>query len=320
MNFTIVIIGIGALGKRHLSSILNSELPLNVYCYDINQKALDEFEWHDVYHNKTLDMVSSLAEFPKQIDLAVFSMTSQGRRNMFDNLVAAADVKNILFEKVLFQTREDYEHVGNRLQKSGINAWVNCARRQMDCYQNLQRELAEAKEMRITISGGEWGLACNAIHEIDIIEFLADSKETVVEKVELLPEITESKRPGFKEVYGTVKGHSGKCKEFTINCMKNNNTPDIMLISSDIGQYIVIEGKKKMICMTAQNGYELEEKPFNMLYQSQMTQYVMEDILLRQASRLTCYEDSARLHLQFICPLIKFFEERGMEEGKCPIT
>lgn len=46
----------------------------------------------------------------------------------------------------------------------------------------------------------------------------------------------------------------------------------------------------------------------------------MEDILLKGESRLTKFDISARLHLEFIKPLIKFFEENGMEEGKCPIT
>jgi len=318
--YNIAVIGVGALGKRHLSSILNSQLALTVYCYDINSHALDGFEWDSQYNNKTLKMVTSFEQLPNNVDFALFAMTSKGRREMFDQLVAMCSVKNILFEKVLFQKIEDYDYVRKKLQELGIKAWVNCARRQMDSYQELRNKLESAREIRISISGGEWGLACNAIHQIDMVEFLAGSSETYIEKMNLLPVIVDSKRPGFKEVYGTIEGHSGKCVHFSINCMKDTNVPSVVTISTDIGQFVIFESKQKIVFMDKDNNYELSESDFIMPYQSQMTQFVMENILLNGESRLATYEVSSRLHLEFIRPLIKFFEENGLEKELCPIT
>ena len=318
--YNIVIVGVGALGKRHLQSILSSKLELNIYCYDINEHALDGFEWTDEHNNKSLNLVTSFEELPSMVDFALFAMTSKGRREMFDQLVNKCTVKNILFEKVLFQNVEDYTHVGQKLKELNIKAWVNCARRQMDSYQDLRERLKTAKEMRISISGGEWGMACNAIHEIDLVEFLSGSNETVIDKFDLLPEIVESKRKGFKEVYGTIEGHSGKCKSFCINCMKGSDVPSMVTVSTDIGQYVIFEGKQKMMCMVKDCEYELIEKDFVMPYQSQMTQFVMEDILLTGESRLTKFDVSSRLHLVFIEPLINFFKENGWEHESCPIT
>ena len=75
-----------------------------------------------------------------------------------------------------------------------------------------------------------------------------------------------------------------------------------------------------MILMTEENRYELIEKDFDIPYQSQMTQYVMEDILLTGDSRLAKYDVSSRLHLEFIMPLMNFFRENGWEDESCPIT
>lgn len=318
--YNIVIIGVGALGKRHLQSILNSKLELDIYCYDINKQALDNFEWENTYNNKKLTVVTSFDDLPKEVDFALFAMTANGRREMFDQLIEHCTVKHILFEKVLFQKIEDYEYVGQKLKELNINAWVNCARRQMDCYQELKKELESAKEIRIFISGGEWGMACNAIHEIDLIEFLSDSSETKIDKLSLLPEIVDSKRKGFKEVYGTIDGHSGRCCHFSISCMKDSQVPDILTISTDIGQYVIFEGKQKLIYMSIDNEYELLEKDFVMSYQSQMTQHVMEDILITGESRLAKFDVSSRLHLEFIRPLIEFFKKNGWENESCPIT
>ena len=318
--YNVIILGVGALGKRHLSSILNSKLNMDVYCYDINEYALDGFEWENKYNNKTLTMVTSFEQLPNDIDFAIFAMTSKGRREMFDQLVDQCEVKNILFEKVLFQKIKDYDHVGKRLQELGIKAWVNCTRRQMDSYQNLRKKLQRAKKMRISISGGEWGLACNAIHLIDMIEFLSGSKDTSIDNTNLLPVIVDSTRPGFKEVYGVIEGHSGRCVQFSINCMKDAHILTMITISTDIGHYVIFEGKQKLVYMEKDNNYELSQTDFLMPYQSQMTQFVMEDILLNGESRLTTYEVSSRLHLEFIRPLIKFFENNGLEKELCPIT
>ena len=318
--YNIVIIGVGALGKRHLQSILNSKLELDIYCYDINEQALDNFEWENTYNNKKLTTVTSFNDLPKIVDFALFAMTAKGRREMFDQLTAHCTVKNILFERVLFQKIGDYEHVAQKLKEFNINAWVNCARRQMDCYQDLKKELESAKEIRVNISGGEWGLACNAIHEIDLIEFLSGSSETKIDKLNLLPEIADSKRRGFKEVYGTIDGHSGRCCHFSINCMKDTKVPDVLTISTDIGQYVIFEGKQKLFYMSIYNNYDLIEKDFVMPYQSQMTQLVMEDILLTGKSRLAKFDVSSRLHLEFIRPLIEFFNNNGWENESCPIT
>lgn len=320
MMYNICVIGVGTLGKRHLESLLNSKLELNVYCYDINKHALDDFKWDSVGNKNKFNMVTSFETLPREIDFALFAMTSKGRREMFDQLVNQCTVKNILFEKVLFQNIEDYEHVGRKLKELNIKAWVNCARRQMDSYQELRKKLEKAKEMRISISGSEWGLACNTIHQLDLVEFLSGSEETVIDKFSFPPEIAESKRRGFKEVYGTIIGHSGKCKCFSINCMKGSDVPIMVTISTDIGQYVIFEGKQKLISMSKTNGYDIVEEEFLMPYQSQMTQYVLEDILLLGKSRLSAFDVSSRLHLVFIEPLIKFFMKNGWENESCPIT
>lgn len=320
MKYNVAVLGLGALGKRHLSSILNSKLAMDIYCYDINKCAMEGFCWDNKFANKKINIINTLMNLPEKIDFALFAMTANSRRKMFDKVISCCEVKNILFEKVLFQSVNDYTHVRDKIRTLGINAWVNCSRRQMESYQSLKKELAGATEMQVSISGGEWGLACNIIHELDIIEFLSGSDVTIVEKVELLPVIVDSKRKGFKEIYGTVKGNSGKKCTFSITCMKDTPVPLVMTISTDIGQYIIFESEQKMISLTKANNYEMRVADFVMPYQSQMTQFVIEDILLRNKSYLTEFDVASRLHLEIIKPFLQFFNEQGMETGLCPIT
>ena len=320
LPYTIVVLGVGALGKRHLSSLLNSSYALEVYCYDVNQNTLEGFSWQNMFENKTLATARKIEELPKTIDFAIFSMTAKGRRETFDQLVEHSDVKNILFEKVLFQSLKDYDYVGGRLKKLGIHAWVNCARRQMDCYQSLKEKLQNVSEMRITITGSEWGMACNAIHMLDLIAFLANSSDMVIKNMDLLPAIFDSKREGYKEVFGTIRGTCGKCTGFEITCLQGRQVGTAILISTNKMQYFIMETKNVMIEFPTRDetGYNVSD--FIIPYQSQMTQYVMEDILRDSQCKLTEYDESAKLHKLFIRPLIEFFNHNGVEGKTCPIT
>lgn len=79
----IVIIGVGALGKRHLQSILNSKYDMTIYCVDAYPKALEGFETNG-YEGKKIIFSSDLSEIPDEIDFALFAMSSVGRREMFE--------------------------------------------------------------------------------------------------------------------------------------------------------------------------------------------------------------------------------------------
>jgi len=319
-HIDIAIVGVGALGKRHLESVLKSSWPMDVYCIDMNPQALDAFKWEDSFENKKLHFATDFTELPTKLDWALFAMSSAGRREIFDALVEKVRVPYIVFEKVLFQRESDYAHVAARLSELGIKAWVNCARRVQDCYRQLRDEMVDMREFELHVSGGEWGLACNAIHMIDLVEYLSGCKDTEVSRLDLEDIIVDSKRKGYKEVYGLVAGHSGRCRNFTISCCRESRVPVQIDIVSDRVRVRIEEGRGIMTIASEGNQYVPEERPFRMKYQSQLTQDVLESIVSTGNCGLARFEDSARLHLQFIRPLIKFFEDHGMEKGVCPIT
>ena len=59
MKYNVAILGLGALGKRHLSSILNSRLAMDIYCYDINECAMEGFCWDNKFANKKINIINT---------------------------------------------------------------------------------------------------------------------------------------------------------------------------------------------------------------------------------------------------------------------
>ena len=69
----------------------------------------------------------------------------------------------------MFQKEEEFDIALNWFVEKNIRAWVNCPRRLFNIYQKIKNEIIDEDIITMTVFGGEWGLACNAIHYIDFV-------------------------------------------------------------------------------------------------------------------------------------------------------
>ncbi len=311
-----VIIGVGALGKRHLQSLVELKDEADIYAVEVNEATISALR-RDFPDAR---VVQSIEELPTEIKVAVIATSANVRRSVFEQLVKHAMVENIVFEKVLFQKVGDYEYVKNVLSQRGIKAWVNCARREWDSYKELRKMLVDDRECYISFIGGKWGMGCNSIHMLDLIEYLTRDEIQVVDLSKLERGLEESKRPGFYEFYGSITGSSNRCKEFSVTCIKDSLLPFIIEITTDRARYVIDEGKREMRYSSLETEWEWKKREFLPVYQSHMTARVVCDIVNNGTCALANYEESMKLHLKYILPLLAFFNENGMEGDLCPIT
>lgn len=314
MMNNIAIIGVGALGKRHLQSMIELQNEYNIYAVEANEDMLAHLktEFQSVAFSKSIN------ELPVDLGFVVIATNSNVRRSVFEQLISHSNVKNILFEKVLFQKDEDYYYVQGKLKELNIKAWVNCARREWNAYKRLKEELGEASEMHFIASGGEWGIGCNGIHMLDLVEYLSNDTVSNISVSELENGLYESKRKGYYEFYGHITGNAGKCRGFDLICMKDSKLPFSIEIVTDKKRYIIEEYKNRCLISNGNDGWK--EIEFNQTYQSQMTARVIKDVIDRNDCDLTKYDSSMNLHLKYINALMTFFNKNGWEEKSCPIT
>lgn len=310
----IAIIGVGALGKRHLQSMIELKDEYTIYAVETNPDTVLklEEEFFDVVFYQTIN------DLPDKLEVVVIATNSNVRRQVFEQLVKHSRVSNIIFEKVLFQNEEDYFVVLNKLRELDINAWVNCSRREWQSYKSLKNELKDVEEMHFIASGGEWGMGCNGIHMLDIIEYLSEDTVSELSVSGLENGLFESKRKGFYEFYGHMTGRSGKCKDFDVICMKESKLPFTIEIITDRNRYFIEEYNNRCFVSEESNGWI--ENEFKQTYQSQMTARVIKSIVDGNTCNLTEYESSMNLHLKYINALMDFFRNNGWEEAACPIT
>ena len=147
--YNIAVIGVGALGRRHVESILKSEMELQVYVIDNNRTAVENI----IAMDEKIVGGTNISILPQKVDVAIIATSSAVRKDVFMNLISHSDVKNIIFEKVLFQRVEDYYEVKECLCKKNIRAWVNCARREFDSYWKIKEILQGCNNFTVNISG-----------------------------------------------------------------------------------------------------------------------------------------------------------------------
>ncbi|WP_295723536.1 Gfo/Idh/MocA family oxidoreductase [uncultured Methanobrevibacter sp.] len=312
----IAIIGVGALGKRHLESMVNLQEKYDIYAVEINEEIIQRLS----NEFPKVNFITTVEKLPEELEIAVIATNSNIRRQLFEQLINHSIVKNIIFEKVLFQKEEDYHFVNEKLTEHHINAWVNCARREWNSYTILEEELKTCNEMYISAIGGQWGIGCNGIHILDLIEYLSGNEIESIDISNLENKIIESKRKGFYEFFGSITGKCGKCKQYNLTCINNSNLPFRIEITTEKSRYLIDEGNNSLLISNNETNWQWKQKEFKQVFQSQMTERVITSIIKDGTCNLPDYESSMKLHLKYIIPLIEFFKSNGMEGNLCPIT
>lgn len=321
--YKIAIIGSGQLGSRHLQGIKTANIELSIEVVDSNLDSLRiaENRYYEIDVNKYTKIVrflSSIDDLSDEIDVAIIATSSAPRFIIANELITKKQVRNIIFEKVLFQNEEYFHKVKNLLSNNNIKAWVNCPRRIFNFYRDIKDELKDEKEIILTVSGGEWGLGCNTIHFIDIFSYLTSQTNYSLLTDGLNKKIYHSKRLGYVEFCGILSGITERGDIFNFISQENSNATPLVSIISQNKKFFIDETKTYM---ASYNDNSWDTSKIIVPYQSQLTGNVIENILSNKDINLTTYEDSMKLHLPFISSLLHFYNLiTGIDTRNCPIT
>jgi hypothetical protein len=323
--YKIAIIGAGQLGSRHLQGLAKSSFAIQIEVIDPFEDSLHiakqrylEIEKSkyvkNIYFNTSIDQLSD------KIDLVIVATGANVRSKVIIELLTKKTVTNLILEKVLFQSIEEYRIIDELLNETNTKCWVNHPRRMFPIYKTLRDELKNANNISYNFQGGDWGLGCNSLHFIDHLAFLSNSTELELDSKYLDNEIYPSKRKGFSEFNGLLVGSLSN-NNFTLSS-NVNHTQSIFTIVSDVISIIIDESKGEMLISRKENDWKWESKNEKIIYfQSELTNILINDILIENKCELPTYKDASKLHLPFIKCLLDHMQKiTGQEHKNCPIT
>jgi predicted dehydrogenase len=318
----ILIIGAGQLGSRHLQGAVQSRLALNIVVVDPSVEALKiaESRANEITFGNVKTSVQFIVnvEQGKAIDICIIATTANVRYKVFQDLISKCTVKNIIFEKVLFQKEKEYLEVEELLVAKDIKAWVNCPRRIFSAYQQIHTLLADERELRMAVAGSNWGLACNGIHFIDLFAYLTGNCDYQLDCSKLNEQLIVSKRSGFYEVNGTLIGKVDNANSFELRSLDDEGiTVEVHIVTPNFDIFV----KETLGGIIIGHKGEERKESYNPLYQSQLTHLNIEEIINTGDSSLTNFADSKKIHLPFIRSLKQHIENSLNEKlVTCPIT
>ena len=321
MVFNIVLVGAGALGSRHLQAMKNTNHECFFWVVDSSTESLDRCRkiYEDSPANKKvqgIEYIQNIDDLPKHIDFLLIATGSGPRFAIFKSITDRCKVKNVVFEKILFQKLDYYEEAALILEKKHINAWVNTPRRMWDFYEEIKPYFVGTPAHMFMI-GGNWGLGCNSIHFIDLYAYLTGCTTYKIDTNGLDRVLYDSKRTGYKEINGLLhctfsNGGSLMLDSSIVNLRA------ILTISNENITFSIDEGCK--VCwINDANGNRV--KTIKVPYQSQLTNLVLDNILDSGTCLLPIYKESDKLHRPFVKGVIDFINnELNGNIDKCPLT
>jgi len=313
---TILIIGVGALGKRYLEGLMELEIPIDIWLVDISTKSLDstrDFARQINKYNHRISFTSSINEVPNKIDLAIVSTSADVRAAVVAELSKHSKVDYFILEKVLAQSIPELDLLIERTtQSKGV--WVNLPRRIMPWYKSMGISIAGVGSIKAHKKGKNWGLACNAIHYIDLICWWTNEKLMEIDTRELFNIWVESKRPGFFEISGSLTARFSRGSELKLT-VGDDVCEEIFVVNCGINNLVIDEVRG--IAMD-QKGLELKGL---LEYQSKITARVVESIITKGTCGLTNLLESITMHKILLNSLQLHWNDNSFTNlNKLPIT
>ena len=331
MNKKSLIVGSGGIGSRHLQGILKSSFIQDIYVYDISKSSLEicrtrELEINHSNHVKYLDNWDDLPLF---FDLIIISTSSNVRYKIFKDIINDFSFKNLILEKVLFQSPAEYDLVKKILPNfKNSNFWINLPRRESLFYSNLKSRFNKNNSiMSVDIFGENWGLSCNSLHFIDLICYLTDSNIISINTSGVSDKIMSSKRAGFIEFTGSIDVKLKNNVIVRINSSEKTtsiNRTIFINISSSKENIFISEGecrKPQAIIQSKENPDKFKKVDFNLKFQSELSTDISNQLFENNHCSLSNLEASIDDHKIFIESFLSRYNQiKSISEFKIPIT
>ena len=272
----ICIVGVGNIGMRYVQGITEKfpDAELILIDCDDRLKELKKLKLANV------KLFASLDEVDKSIDLFVVATSCEPRLSIYKQCLNLKP-QYIILEKYLFKSRDEFEECLSLTRiPTFVNQWLYGSKA-FDC---LFKEEARSVE----VIGSGWGLACNAVHWMDVLKRYLNITHLQVRSDTTISEVFPSKRAGYEEISGElIFVDRDSDKTFRLIDKKDDSLIDMLKIKVDervyLFDYVEIRENEKV----------LGDLP----YFSSLIGDIVGDIMDKGSCYLPLLEESVSQHL-----------------------
>ena len=222
----ICVIGVGNIGMRYVQGITRRWPDARLYLIDTDVR-LNELAELDL---PNIELLDSLEKIDERMDICVVATSCAPRLSIYKQCLAL-EPRYIILEKYLFNSPEEFDEcLSLRRVPTFVNQWMYGSGA-FDC-------IFEGDARSVELTGSGWGLACNAVHWIDVFQRHMNISRARVGSGTTITEVRPSKRPGYQEVLGEwVFEDESSDKYFKLIDRPDDSPLDGLRISVDATEY-----------------------------------------------------------------------------------
>jgi hypothetical protein len=323
---SIVIIGAGNIGSRHLQSLADLDLNWEVTVIEPNPQSMStaQSRYQEVMkeHSPKPIYCVSLDELPDLVDVCVLATPATGRLDLVREVVSRSECRNMILEKVVFQSVEDFAVAEDLFEEQGVNVWVNCPRRQWPVFKELKNVLEGSERIECHFSRSRFAMTCNAVHLIDVFQFLTGVDDIEIDGSGLSNPITGDTRGGYTEFAGVLKVTNSRGDLFTISGYEADDAvPPVMTVMSDKVRWVFKQHAESVAVASPLAGWEWKEFSIIIPQQSALTTPVVQELMLNGTCELATFSGSKKAHLPMLNAFFDSIERAtGKRPERCNIT
>lgn len=312
----IIVVGFGNMGCRHVQSLLNAD---EKYQITVVEPSIDNIQNNcDRIGCKVEDLIwlNDLNNLSDSYDLAVVATSSAPRFTIVKCLLELG-VKLFLLEKVVFQSNQQFKEIIELVEANGAKAYCNFVNRYSAIYNDIKAvQKAQNSSIKMFVFGGLWGMGCNSIHYIDVIEYILDSRLMLKDAVVEVVEQPNKRGDSYKEFSGVISFEDNKGNALTVVSDADFKGGVVITVVMPDSTYILCEETWQVI--NTQN-HSISRKGFSVPPSSQITKQIVIEIF-ENTCRLTQLQETQLSHAQ----LFKAFNTKLLNHHSddliCPIT
>ena len=314
----ILISGFGKMGCRHAQSFLDKKKDYEVHILEPSDENIKQnikrinAEKSDFIWYKDIDNVPVL-------DIAIVATSSYPRFEIVKNLTMMG-YKKFLLEKIVFQSEKQFITIIRMINESDSVAYCNFVNRYFVAYNDIKKQLKQStKQININVLGGafELGLGCNAIHYIDILQYLTNNDEIELTKFDLSLLEGDNRRGSiYKEFYGMIELANKGGDTITLNSELELQQDITISISQGEKTFLLNEGTGKLF-ISDKSASSITD--FIIIPSSKLTHDIIEDIFKNEC-RLTKLDQTLLGHTSLFRAFNNTLNNNHSSDTLCPIT
>ena len=196
-------------------------------------------------------------------------------------------------------------------------AWVNTTRRAIPWYQKIRAELDLSRPIQVTKTGHRWGLTCNGIHFVDLVQWWIREQPLHVDTSGIL-DWFPSKRPSFHEAAGTIRVNYDDTSSLILVDKQEYENESLVLVDTPCESWTIDEDSG---LASSDRGKTIRGRiPF----QSELTAPVVDGVLTTGECCLPTIHDAVAGHRPYLAALVSnwntLHNRDQSESRRVPIT